>query len=111
MSKVSRSFFAAAVAHKEMPGAYMASFAMAGEPPQWITQGGKPQMFDSAIEAELAGMRILLKKLNNAYHVQEFKSRPTDMPHPKKKESIRSFRSKGVEEHKAEVKSVFKKFT
>lgn len=73
MPKVAKSYYSAAIEHREVPGRFLASFALPGEAPEWVKdQTGKPQLFKRAIEAELAGYRVLTAKLNKARAIQDF---------------------------------------
>jgi len=74
MTKVSNSYYSAVVGHEEMPGIYMSTFAVPGDPPQWVLdEKGRPKYFKSSDEAELAGFRLMAAKLNRARHEQEFR--------------------------------------
>jgi hypothetical protein len=71
VSKPAQSFYSAAVGHREINGIYLATFAMPGDLPQWVTdESGKPKHFGSAMEAELAGFRVMATKLNKVRDVQ-----------------------------------------
>lgn len=83
MSKVSKSYYSAAIGHREAPGVFMASFAVPGEPAQWVTEGGRQKLFTTSDEAELAGFRVLAAKLNRALNSQEFKAKPSNQPQPR----------------------------
>ncbi|WP_316201033.1 MULTISPECIES: hypothetical protein [unclassified Bradyrhizobium] len=73
MTKVSQSFYSAAVGHHEIDGVYLSSFAIPGDPAQWVTgDDGKPKLFRSAEAAELAGFRVMAAKLNKARDIQSF---------------------------------------
>jgi hypothetical protein len=73
VSKPAKSFYSAAVGHREINGIYLATFAMRGDPPQWVAdESGAPKHFKSAQEAELAGFRVMAAKLNKARDVQSF---------------------------------------
>jgi hypothetical protein len=76
MPKPSQAFYSTAIEHKEMPGCYMASFATPGEAPLWVNgPDGKAKLFRSAMEAELAGFRVMASKLNKSRDVQSFMTR------------------------------------
>jgi hypothetical protein len=76
MTKPSRSYYSAAVEHKEVPGCFMASFATPGEAPMWVTgSDGKPKIFISQDGAELAGFRVMVSRLNRARNVQQFETK------------------------------------
>lgn len=101
MSKISQSFYSTAVEHKEMPGIFMGSFAIPGDPPLWVTErDGKPKMFRNPLEAELAGFRVMVTRLNKVKDVQEFLTKR------ERRQGIRSYRA---EEKRPEptVQSVF----
>lgn len=74
MTKVASAFYSAAVGHSEIDGIYMASFAVRGDPPQWVTDkdGKSPKHFRSADQAELAGFRGMVARLNRSRGVQSF---------------------------------------
>jgi len=74
MTKVANSYYSTAVGHREIDGIYLATFALPGEAPQWVTdpKDGKPKHFTSAGEAELAGFRVMASKLNRARQEQDF---------------------------------------
>lgn len=102
MTKVSRSFYSAAVSHKELDGIYLAMFAIAGESPQWVTDSaGKPKFFTSAQEAELAGFKVIMTKLNRAREAQDFVVR-------NRKNGIKSFHAP-LKQGEPTVASVFGK--
>ncbi len=70
--KVSKSFYSTAIPHREVPWAYLATFAIPGESAQWVLENGSPKQFRSAMEAELAGFRVMMAKLNKTRDVQGF---------------------------------------
>ena len=74
MTKVANSYYSTAVGHREISGIYLATFALPGEAPMWVTdpKDGKPKHFTSATEAELAGFRVMASKLNRARQEQDF---------------------------------------
>ncbi|WP_439357962.1 hypothetical protein [Bradyrhizobium sp. DASA03007] len=74
MTKIANSYYSAVVSHQEMPGIYMSTFAVPGDPPQWVLdEKGRPKYFRSSDEAELAGFRLMAAKLNRARQEQEFR--------------------------------------
>jgi hypothetical protein len=105
MTKPSRSFYSTAIEHKEMPGCYMASFATPGEAPLWVNgPEGKPRVFRDAAEAELAGYRVMVTRLNRARNVQTFQTqgyKPT--------RGIKAFRSDDIKMQEPTVETVFGK--
>ncbi|MGJ4953171.1 hypothetical protein [Bradyrhizobium sp. HKCCYLS20291] len=73
MTKGSQYYYSTAVEHREMPGCYMGSFASPGEAALWVTgPDAKPKVFTSAMEAELAGFRVMASRLNRARDTQRF---------------------------------------
>jgi hypothetical protein len=105
VTKVSNSYYSAAVGHREINGIYLASFAVPGDPAQWVTDtdGKTPKHFRSADEAELAGFRVMAAKLNRARQTQSF-----EMKGYKRKGGIRMFRQEEKPEQHT-VESVFGK--
>jgi hypothetical protein len=105
MTKVSQAFYSAAVEHKEMSGCFQASFATPGEAPMWVTErDGKPKFFRDPQEAELAGFRVMVARLNRARAVQTFQTK-----NDRKKGTIKSFRSNDTKKQEHTVKTVFGK--
>ncbi|WP_316207531.1 hypothetical protein [Bradyrhizobium sp. SZCCHNR3118] len=106
MTKVSQSYYSTAVEHRDMPGCYMASFASPGEAALWVTgPDAKPKVFTSAIEAELAGFRVMASRLNRARDTQRFEMKG----YRSAKANGRGIKAFRVEERKEEhtVESVF----
>jgi len=106
MTKVSQSFYSTAVSHKEVLGVYQASFAVPGEAPLWVTErdGKTPKLFRDAVEAELAGFRVMASRLNRSRDVQSFQTR-----RDRQNGGIRSFRSEESKKQKHTVETVFGK--
>lgn len=102
MTKVAQSYYSTAVQHREVPGCYLGSFAIPGEPAMWVHDtDGKPKIFRSEVEAEVAGFRVMMTKLNRARAVQSF-----EMKGYKRKGGIKVFRSAEKPEQHT-VESVF----
>jgi hypothetical protein len=73
MTKVASAYYATAVGHKQIDGIYLGTFAVPGEAPQWVTDDkGRPKHFRSANEAELAGFKMMMARLNRARQEQSF---------------------------------------
>ncbi|MEH2517352.1 hypothetical protein V1279_002925 [Bradyrhizobium sp. AZCC 1610] len=105
--KVAQAYYSTAVEHKEMPGCFMATFATPGEAPMWVNdRDGKPKIFRDAAEAELAGFRVMVARLNRARSVQTFQ---TNGKSYRQKGGIKVFRA--AEERKGEptIHTVFGK--
>ena len=76
MTKVARSYYSAAVSHKQIDGLYHGTIGIPGEPPQWVLgRDGKPDNFQSRDGALLAGFRLLISRLNRARQQQDFQVR------------------------------------
>jgi hypothetical protein len=105
VTKVATAFYSAAVGHREINGIYMASFAIPGDPPQWVTDtdGKSPKHFRSAMEAELAGFRVMAAKLNRSRDVQSFMTK-----RPKNK-TIQTYHAPPEQKVGPTVESVFGK--
>jgi hypothetical protein len=74
--KASKIFYSSPVEHRELPGQFLAQFAAPGELPMYVMDDrAKPKLFPNAKEAELAGYRVLAKRINNALQPQEFRQR------------------------------------
>lgn len=102
MTKLATAFYSTAVGHKEMDGLYLATFGIPGEPALWVHDtDGKPKIFRSAGEAELAGFRVMMTRLNRARAVQSF-----EMKGYSRKGGIKVFRSAEKQEQHT-VESVF----
>lgn len=102
--KVAQAYYSTAVEHREMPGCYLATFAIPGDAPQWVNDtDGRPKIFKRADEAELAGFKVMVSKLNRARDVQSFRTKDGF----KRKGGIKVFRSADTEDHKHTVESVF----
>jgi hypothetical protein len=106
MTKVSQSFYSTAIEHKEVSGCFMASFATPGETAMWVhdSNTGKPKLFRTAVEAELAGFRVMASRLNRARDVQTFQTKGY-----KEKGGIRSFRTEDSRNTEPTVERVFGK--
>lgn len=72
MARPNTKYFAAAAPHAEIPGAYLGSFGLPGEVTQWVMERGQQKVFGVAEDAELAGYRILMSRLNGARNTQTF---------------------------------------
>lgn len=70
--RVARSFYSASISHNEVPGLYLATFGIPGSPAMYVYEGGRPKEFRSAQDAELAGFKVMMSKLNRALNVQDF---------------------------------------
>jgi hypothetical protein len=102
MTRVSQAFYSTAIEHKEVPGWYLASFATPGEAPLWVNgPDGKAKLFRSAIEAELAGFRVMASKLNKSRDVQSF------MTGRDRRQSIKGYHAPDHENREPTVQSVF----
>lgn len=89
MTKVSQSFYSAAIEHKQVPGCFQASFATPGELPLWVTgPDGKPKIFRDAVSAELAGYRVMVTRLNKVRDIQTFQTK-----RDRQRGGIKAFRS------------------
>ena len=85
-AKVAKSFYSSANSHRDFPGSYLASYAIPGEVPQYVTVNGRVRLFtgdNAKTEAELAGFKVLVSKLNKAQDVQEFVARRSKAQQPK----------------------------
>jgi hypothetical protein len=103
--KVAQAYYSTAVEHKEMPGCFMATFATPGEAPMWVNdREGKPKIFRDAAEAELAGFRVMVARLNRARSVQNFHTKGY-----KTKGGIKVFRSDERKNGEPTVNTVFGK--
>lgn len=103
MTKAARSYYSAAVGHKEMDGLYLATFGIPGELPMWVTEAdGKPKVFRSHDEAVLAGFKVLVTKLNRSRQEQDFRVKGD-----KAKDTIRSWSA--PKEQGPTIESVFGK--
>ncbi|GAB9152315.1 MULTISPECIES: hypothetical protein [Bradyrhizobium] len=101
--KVAQAYYSTAVEHKEMPGCYLATFAIPGDAPAWVLDtDGKPKIFKRPDDAELAGFKVMVAKLNRARDVQSFHTRNGF----KRRGGIKVFRSSEPEQ-KHTVESVF----
>ena len=105
MSKPSSAFYSAAVGHSEIDGIYMASFAVRGDQPEWVTDkdGKSPKHFRSADQAELAGFRVMVAKLNRSRGVQSFVTK-----RPKNK-TIQTYHAQPEKKGGHTIESVFGK--
>lgn len=102
MTKVAQSYYSTAVPHREVPFCFLGSFAIPGEPAMWVHDtDGKPKVFTSAVEAEVAGFRVMMTKLNRARAVQSF-----EMKGYRRQGGIKVFRSAEKPERHT-VESVF----
>lgn len=99
--KVSKSFYSTAIPHREIPWTYLATFAIPGEQAQWVLENGSPKQFKNAMEAELAGFRVMMAKLNKTRDVQGFLT--------KRHSTIRTFHAPDERVRRSEptVESVF----
>lgn len=104
MVKPATAYYVAAIPHKQVPGIFQASFGMPGDAPAWVLgHDGRPDVFTNALEAELAGYRVLISKLNKARGVQEVHVKGSG------KHQIRSYRAPEGNSHQAEIDAVFGK--
>lgn len=101
--KLETKFWAASVGHREMPNKYMACFAVPGLASQWVMDGARQRIFDTAWEAELAAWKALAAKLNRALGSQEIVVRPNQNREPR----VYRKDSKG---QLTEIDSVFRNF-
>lgn len=105
MTKVSQAFYSTAIEHKELPGCYMASFATPGEAPMWVLDSdGRPKIFTRPDQAELAGFRVMVARLNRARDVQTFQTK-----NYKRRGGIKVFRSVEDRERDLTIEQVFGK--
>lgn len=89
MTRVSQSYYSTAVNHLGMPGSFFASFAIPGERAMWVHDtDGSPKIFRSEVEAEVAGYRVMMTKLNRARAIQCF-----EMKGHKRRGGIKAFRA------------------
>jgi len=113
MSKPAKSFYSTAIGHRDIPGAYLGSYAIPGEPPQWVTQGGQVRIFtgpNAKTEAELAGFKVLVSKLNRAHDVQEFVARRAQVQQPRVYRAPRgTTKTDRLEREEHTIESVFGK--
>jgi hypothetical protein len=75
MSRPSTKYYSAAVPHPSIHGAFLGSYALPGEPAQWIMERGQQKVFGTAEDAELTGYRILMGRMNSARGPQSFVTR------------------------------------
>jgi hypothetical protein len=106
MTKLAQAYYSTAVEHKEMPGCFMATFATPGEAPMWVNdRDGKPKIFRDAAEAELAGFRVMVSRLNRARSVQNFQTKGDY----KQKGGIKVFRAADERKSEPTIQTVFGK--
>ncbi len=72
-TKTARAYYSTAVPHREVNDLYQASFGIPGQPPAWVEGAdGRPKAFLEAKDAEIAGFRMMMSKLNRSRGVQSF---------------------------------------
>jgi len=102
MTKLATAYYSSAVPHKQVDGLYQATFAIPGVVSMWVEgPGGRPKVFRNAGEAELAGYRMMVSKLNRSRNVQSFGVKGRGVI------GIRSFRPADNENNEPTVNSVF----
>lgn len=109
MAKHASKFYSVAVNHPELPGAYLASFAMPGHAPEWVMDGRVQKIFITPESAEIAGFRAMMARMNFASQAQNFSMKNPDKirvsrPAPSQTKMIESVRSK------ADAVRVFSRF-
>lgn len=89
-AKVAKSFYSTAISHRDIPGVYLASYAIPGQAPQYVTVNGQVRIFHDKEEAELAGFKVMVSKLNKAQDVQEFVARSSVNRQPRPLRPVRA---------------------
>lgn len=111
-AKLARAFYSTAVPHKQMGDLYQATYGIPGTPCAWVEGAdGRPKAFTDSRDAEIAGFRVMMSKLNRSRQVQSFGIRGSHgiRAGTGTKGSIRSFRSEEPRTSEHTVESVFRK--